>query len=300
MAAEEASILFLKWSPIYEKEKPFQIFADLLSDAQDRRKDKLAWDIKDVLVEDIRDRGEEFQLDTRGFTAVQIPGFTDLIDHETIEKEYIPVVKNMAEEELGGVGIVLLIDWRIRSSENKTENEEKINYSNLLSPLLPFNYAHTDMAPIAVIRRIQNDYPEQAERMLRQRIRAVNVWKPLGHPVSEWSLAMCDGVTLAPDDVVETDAVRRGFINTFYYSKYSENQKWYFLKNQTPDEALIFKHFDSDPDVPVPFTLHSSIKQNHVPENSVRRKSIEIRLLVFSDKFDDVDDIKQPGTSRAC
>lgn len=113
MASEAASILFLKWSSAYEKEKPFQIFADLLPDAQDRRKDNLAWDVKDMLIEDIRDREHEFQLDTRGFTAVQLPGFTDLTDREMIETQYLPAVKKMVEEKLQGVGTALLIDWRV-------------------------------------------------------------------------------------------------------------------------------------------------------------------------------------------
>lgn len=113
MVAEAASILFLKWSPIYEKEKPFQIFAELLPDAQDRRKSNLAWDVKDMLVEDFRDRKQAFQLDTNGFTAVQLPGFADLTDRETINKQYIPAVKKMVEEKLQGVGTVLLIDWRV-------------------------------------------------------------------------------------------------------------------------------------------------------------------------------------------
>jgi hypothetical protein len=113
MASEEASILFLKWSSIYEKEKPFQIFADLRPDAQDKRKSNLAWDVKDIQVEDFRDREHEFQLDTSGFTSVQLPGFTDLTDRETIKKQYIPAVKKMLEEELQDVGTVLLIDWRV-------------------------------------------------------------------------------------------------------------------------------------------------------------------------------------------
>jgi hypothetical protein len=120
METEAASILFLKWSSIYEKEKPFQIFTDLLPDAQDRRKDNLAWDVKNILVEDIRDREDEFQLDTSGFTTIQLPGFTNLTDHETIVKQYIPAVRKVVEEKLQGARTILVMDWRVECPPHST------------------------------------------------------------------------------------------------------------------------------------------------------------------------------------
>lgn len=79
-----------------------------------------------------------------------------------------------------------------------------------------------------------------------------SVWKPLSHPVDEWGLAVCDGTTVSPDDLVETDSVRRGSVSTHYYVRYNPRQRWYFLDRQTPDEALIFKHFDSKPGIEAP------------------------------------------------
>lgn len=79
-----------------------------------------------------------------------------------------------------------------------------------------------------------------------------SVWKPLSHPVDEWPLAVCDGTTLNPDDSIETDSVRQGSSSTHYYVRYNPGQRWYFLDRQTPEEALIFKHFDSKPGVEAP------------------------------------------------
>jgi hypothetical protein len=67
--------------------------------------------------------------------------------------------------------------------------------------------------------------------------------------VAQWSLAVCDGNTIEPFELVETDSVRRENITTLYYALYNRKQKWNFLRQQTPDEALIFKHFDSKADV---------------------------------------------------
>lgn len=81
------------------------------------------------------------------------------------------------------------------------------------------------------------------------------MWKPLAHPVSEWPLAVCDGATVEPQDLVETDSIRQGITGTAYYAKYNAGQRWYFLKNQAPDEALVFKHFDSEPHIRAPREL---------------------------------------------
>lgn len=90
-----------------------------------------------------------------------------------------------------------------------------------------------------------------------------SIWKPLGNPVDEWPLAVCDGSTVAADDMVETDSIRQGSVSTNYYVKYSDKQKWYFLQKQTPEEVLIFKHFDSQPGVtPCTYAFRIELKDN--------------------------------------
>lgn len=79
-----------------------------------------------------------------------------------------------------------------------------------------------------------------------------SVWKPLTNAVDEWGLAVCDGTTVSPDDLVETDSVRQRSVSTHYYVRYNPGQRWYFLDRQTPEEAMIFKHFDSKPGIEAP------------------------------------------------
>ncbi|KAF2175459.1 hypothetical protein K469DRAFT_647092 [Zopfia rhizophila CBS 207.26] len=287
---ETATIKFLKWIPLYEEERPFQIFLELPPEAPDQRKTNLTWDEKDITVTDFRDNAADFQLDTHGFATRKLEGFSELENDKDINARYIPEVKRMLETELGDVGTVFVFDWRLRSSRPSL-TAEKINFSDPNQLLLPSNYAHIDTCPISVIQRIQKSFPNDAAKILRQRIRAVNVWKPLSCPVDEWPLAVCDGTTVKPNDLVETDSIRQGSISTNYYVKHNEDQKWYFLQKQTPDEALIFKHFDSEPGVKAPFALHSSIKLQSVPEGAKPRKSIEVRTLIFSEKFRSADEV---------
>ncbi|KAI0531707.1 hypothetical protein GGR58DRAFT_222379 [Xylaria digitata] len=281
---ETAFVRFLQWSSLYEKERPFQIFTDLLPDSQDQRKTNLIWDERQIGVKDFRAYADRFQLDTHGFTTRNLPGFNGLLDRDTITKRYLPAVQEMLQCELEDVGTVFVFDWRIRSSRPDA-TDQKINFSDQTQPLLPSNYAHIDAGPVSIVQRIENSFPSNATNILRQRIRAVNVWKPLCNPVEEWPLAVCDGATVKPEDLVETDSVRQGSVSTNYYARYTPEQMWYYLKHQTPEEVLIFKHFDSEPGIPAPYALHASIRQD-VPVDAKPRHSIEVRTLVFSETFE--------------
>lgn len=126
----------------------------------------------------------------------QLPGFTELPDKKTISQEYIPAIENMLQKQLDDVGTVFVFDWRvrrtkhnrdsslttsiqIRASNTETKAGSKINFGDQSQPLLPSNYAHIDTCPISVIRRIQESFPDDAERILRQRVRAVKYVIPL-------------------------------------------------------------------------------------------------------------------------
>lgn len=111
---KQASVQFLKWTPLYEAEKPFQIFGDLLEESVDQRKTNLTWEEKQIQVQDLRDESESFRLDSHGFTICRLPEFTELSDREVISGEYIPAIRKMLTAELEDVGTVFVFDWRVR------------------------------------------------------------------------------------------------------------------------------------------------------------------------------------------
>jgi hypothetical protein len=49
----------------------------------------------------------------------------------------------------------------------------------------------------------------------------------------------------------------------------------------TPDEALIFKVFDTNADAGVRFTAHSAFDDPNTPADARPRESIELRALAF-------------------
>lgn len=120
---KQASIQFLKWNPLYETEKPFQIFGALHEESTDQRKSNLAWHEEQVEVQDCRENSHEFGLDSHGFAIRRLPTFTELPDREAVIGEYIPAIKRMLQDELEDVGTVFLFDWRVCESDSCGRND---------------------------------------------------------------------------------------------------------------------------------------------------------------------------------
>ena len=63
-------------------------------------------------------------------------------------------------------------------------------------------------------------------------------------------LAMLDPRSLGPGDVVETDQVGPHYSGEICYLKHNPNHKWYWLRDQTKDEAAVFVCFDTHAKTP--------------------------------------------------
>lgn len=120
-----ASVQFLKWTSLYELERPFQIFGDVLQESVDQRKTNLIWEEKNIQVQDIGDNAHNFGLDSHGFTTCHFPGFAELLDTDAVTGEYIPAIKKMLQTELEDVGTVFIYDWRVRELSPRLTTTQK-------------------------------------------------------------------------------------------------------------------------------------------------------------------------------
>lgn len=128
--------------------------------------------------------------------------------------------------------------------------------------------------------------PEEAERLLAGRHMLINVWRPL-KPVERSPLALCDASTVSRDDLFPSEVVgglgdaRRRSLFGFNLA-YNPAHRWTWLPDMQPDEAFVFRLFDSDPDA-VQFTGHTAIAVPGTPDNAAPRESLEIRTIAFLD-----------------
>jgi hypothetical protein len=145
-----------------------------------------------------------------------------------------------------------------------------------------------------VVRRVHNDYtewsgpqrvrdvlPDEAEDLLKRRFAVIQVWRPIRLPVETFPLAICDAVSLAPEDLVISERRYPNRIGQTYAITYNPAHRWYTFPRMRRDEALIFKVYDSLTDGRARWTAHTAFDDPTSPPDAKPRESIEIRTLAF-------------------
>ena len=109
MMAVTSNLNYTAPLPLYEVEKPFYCN---IPTPDGRQSNQVAWTYTDILFHDIRDRLDDFGLDTNGF---EIFRFGEHVDDESdkftidaqIEKDYYPVAERLLKERFGDVQVVV-------------------------------------------------------------------------------------------------------------------------------------------------------------------------------------------------
>jgi hypothetical protein len=152
---------------------------------------------------------------------------------------------------------------------------------------LPAFGAHVDYGARTVADFTRDLLPaDEAERRLAGRHMLINIWRPL-RPVERSPLALCDASTVPRTDLFQSevrgglgDAKRRSLWG--FNLAYNPAHRWYYAPRMQPDEAYVFRLFDSDPDA-IQFTGHSAFEDPTSPPDAPPRQSIEIRTIAYLD-----------------
>jgi hypothetical protein len=97
-------------------------------------------------------------------------------------------------------------------------------------------------------------------------------------------LACCDYQTINPSkDLIYTQHIYPDRKGSNFGLGYSEGHKWYFLSDQTPDEVILVKCYDSEEGI-ARLTPHTAFEDAGSPSDAPKRQSIEVRVLVFDDE----------------
>jgi hypothetical protein len=169
----------------------------------------------------------------------------------------------------------ILFKHRIR---NKAEDKAKRQDS-----VAPAHSVHSDMTPIGAMNTLKNivkDNPAELDSLLKTRIMVMNVWRPL-KTIQKDPLTVCDWTTVdAKNDLAGSRLIwKDGSWHEFGKVHFSERQKWFYLGGQRPDEALLFKQFDSKVENGVSLP-HSAFVDSQFA-TAEPRESIEIKMFAF-------------------
>ena len=121
---------------------------------------------------------------------------------------------------------------------------------------------------------------DDAERLLQGRYMIINVWKPIRGPVKQVPLAICDARSIGPGQLLDADLIYPDRTGEVSMLTYSPEQRWYYVPEMLPEEALLLKCFDSEHDR-ARFTAHSAFDDPTSAADAPPRESIEVRTLVF-------------------
>jgi len=256
--------------------------------------------------------GTKFGIDVSGFDVVHSPAKEkDFVDEKAVREGYYAEVEALLREKLENVAEgkkirkVVIFDHTIRKN---TDN----------APRKPVAQVHVDQTPRAAEVRVRRhvEDPAEAEELLKGRYQLINVWRPIGHPASDYPLAVIDWRTTSPDDMVPIDLLYpkrpedddgddRGkeiapdpstYPSTEGYEVKgetygivpNETHRFYYVKDMTPEEAMFIKCFDSrsqgqpgGKEGIAALTPHTAFVDPQTSKGAPPRQSIEVRCLVF-------------------
>ena len=96
---------------------------------------------------------------------------------------------------------------------------------------------------------------------------------------------MLDYRTLDPADLATVRFIFKDREGAVYGVRHNERHRWYYLRDQTPEEIALIKCYDSVNDgMTARCSPHSAFVDHRSPAFAPQRESIEVRALVFDDE----------------
>ena len=258
--------------------------------------------------------------DKNGFELFLVPLIQDSLDfthHSQVVEDYYGQCAAIVEQATGARAYAF--DHNVRSAGGKKSNQRITGGQNVQGPA---HLVHGDYTLRAAPERLNqlaeppsgNDTllgvlgaeeslisPQDASQALADggRFAIINVWRNIAaEPVATHPLALCDGQSVMPEDLVVFEIHYPNRIGENYFAKHSPRHQMYYYPAMTRDEALLIKQWDSggplarsngrvgdadDDHAPCTFSFHSAFADPDSPSDAPDRWSIEVRCLVIYD-----------------
>ena len=239
-----------------------------------QRRSNIVLDEQEVLIADARDSA--FALDANGFA---------LVGHQTAVRDFWDEAQTLAlghpeaaeiVREVTGAFRVVVFDHTLRRRLSGVEDRTRG------VPRQPAGRVHVDQTVLSGPQRVRDLMGDEAEALLDRRAAIINVWRPIARPAVDWPLAVADARSVAPGDLIPSELRFQHRTGEIYGVAHNPAQRWWSLKAQRPDEALLIKCWDSDEGV-ARFAPHGAFEDPSTPPDAPPRESIEFRTIAFFD-----------------
>lgn len=173
-----------------------------------------------------------------------------------------------------------------------SRGRENISNEEGLGKTAPARHAHVDQSEKGALTLLMENIPDEAERLSKTRWGTVNLWRPI-KTIRRDPLCFCDGRTVADADLVPIhitpppkgtsnfyDSVSKGNGFQTLEVRANPNHRWYYASEMRPDEALVFKGYDSK-NSSRSRCCHASFRHPQTRADEAPRESMEMRFFVF-------------------
>ena len=247
--------------------------------ARDHDRDHLVLEPHRVEITDARQLDPPPCLEREGFTLVpHATAVTEFTDAAAVEAVYPGEIEALLRN-LTGADHVVARGTVLRF----VENERRDAFVNSL----PAGFVHVDVSHESFARFAAQsvaDHPD-GDALLAGRHVGLNVWRVLTPPPQDMPLAVCAAPSVSEAERVTGEARVDGVgIEEFRFGsslfRASPRHRWFYYRDMRPDEALVFKQFDTGHPgiVGVP---HVAFADPSAPGNAVPRASAEIRAFAY-------------------
>jgi len=232
-------------------------------------------DARTVTIHDARRVGG-LKLDASGFELIShdstLTDWASFRDNERVRTVDYPEVEATLKAHTGAE-LVVLFDHTLRDSTAEPGRAALRE---------PVRRVHDDQTLHSAPDRVRKHLsPEEAARRLQRRFAIINFWRPVGGPVLQTPLAVCDARTISSGDLLPSDLVYPDWVGETYAVAFNPRHRWYWHPRQLPTEATLIKIYDSATDGRARLSAHSAFDDPTSPADAPPRRSIEIRALVF-------------------
>ncbi len=225
-----------------------------------------------VAIRDARPLVGSLSIEREGFDLVRHESrMRDFMDADELRTVYYPEAEALIAQ-VSGAKRVAIFDHTIR-----TGDADERAARNIREPVL---WAHNDYTEWSGPQRVRELMPEEAAALLERRFAVVQVWRAI-ETIRSNPLAFTDARSVKPEDLLPAERRYPNRVGETYQLLYNPAHRWHWFPAMEPDEALVFKTYDSAKDGRARFVPHTSFEDPTTPAGAPPRRSIEVRGFAF-------------------
>lgn len=219
----------------------------------------------EVNVQDLRNKACHVNFNDNGITFTTSPSKTVRFDSNCDwQAGYNEEIRVLLTQKIGAQEVIVF-DHTVRIDDPEAARK-------------PARNVHNDYSPQGANQRlIDLTGSQRATELQKGAFAFVNVWRPIGHPITTSPLGFIHPSSMRPEDWMTIELIYPDRTGQILGVAPHPKHEWLYQSSMTPDDVVIFNTYDNHGR---PHLAHSALDIVDQVDVSQPRKSIETRTLV--------------------